>query len=147
MLSTPQAIVTFVMFVLAFTMMLASTFLIPSPSGAMGKFFAVLIVFATIPLFLLQTYTVNCMVVGDCNIWTWVVTTIIVIVTLMYIITAIMSIIKHRKSCNEPSAESTTPTSTSSSASSPPPVVSKATTPATSATTTTSATSSINVKP
>ena len=45
----------------------------------------VVIFFVGVPFLLLQVYTVNCVVVGTCDIYGWIITSIAIITTLTYL--------------------------------------------------------------
>lgn len=134
---SPQALVTLLTFVLVFIMMMITLFVIPNDSGVKGKavlFLTYLLIF--VPIFFLQTYSINCMVVGDCGNWSWLLTFFIVILSLFYIVLAFFGIMKVKKDKqDEPAVTTTTPTTTTPTA-----TTSTTTTPTTTTPTTTTPT-------
>lgn len=95
---SPQALVTLLTFVLVFIMMMIALFVIPNDNGVKGKamlFLTYILIF--VPIFFLQTYSINCMVVGDCGIWSWILTFFVVILSLFYIVLAIFGIVGAKK--------------------------------------------------
>ena len=57
----------------------------------------VLLIALIVPIMLMQLYSVNCMVTGDCNSWSWFLVAVAVLCTLVYIIGFINSIINLKK--------------------------------------------------
>jgi quinol-cytochrome oxidoreductase complex cytochrome b subunit len=63
-----------------------------------AKFFMLLIILLFVfPLALLQLYAVNCMLEGNCVIFTWILVIIILFYTLFYIGSFIYNLVKLRK--------------------------------------------------
>jgi hypothetical protein len=58
----------------------------------------VFIILFVIPFAIIQTYSINCMISGNCSIFSWALAGAILVCTVLYIIYVIMHISKEKRS-------------------------------------------------
>ena len=116
---SPQALTSLVFMAIAFIMMIIAIIAIPSASGFFGKVVVLLVgIFLFVRTTFLYAYSINCMVEGNCNIFSWIVTALVIFFTLVYVVYASYSIHTHRKQAQAArqtvttttTAQTTTPT-------------------------------------
>lgn len=100
---SPQAGVALTFMGIAMIMLFIAIFTIPSgTAGFYGKIMTLLVALLVfLPVVFIQAYSINCMVEGNCNIFSWIVTAIIIIFSLLYVVVAIRSIYLVRKQKSE----------------------------------------------
>lgn len=97
-----QALTILVCNFIIFVLLLANTF-IPrkSPSDSekrmskSGSF--IVLFFLVLPFMLLSVYSVNCMIVGQCTTWTWILSALVICVAFLYIVGFVQMIIIKKK--------------------------------------------------
>lgn len=57
----------------------------------------VFIIIVIIPLTIIQTYSINCMMTGNCNVFSWTLALLLVLCTIFYIIYLINNIRKEKR--------------------------------------------------
>ena len=61
---------------------------------------SVIVLIVLIPIVFMQVYSLNCMVSGDCKMWSWTLASVAVLITQVYIIGFISMIIRMKKAPN-----------------------------------------------
>jgi len=94
MIISKQAIILMVCNFIVLMLLLLNTLITKTPNRV-----AILIVLFLIilPFMLLQIYSLNCMVTGECYAWTWIIATIAVVFTILYVIGFIIMIRRLKK--------------------------------------------------
>jgi len=91
MLVSKQAIILMICNFIVFMLLLSNTFIskIPNRTAILLVLFLLIL-----PFMLLQIYSLNCMVTGECYTWTWIIAAIAVVFTILYVIGFIIMIKK-----------------------------------------------------
>jgi len=64
----------------------------------MGNIVLLIVVLLGIPLALLFAYDINCLVVGNCNLWSWIRTVLYLLVVVLSIVVTVLSLVRKDKS-------------------------------------------------
>lgn len=97
-----QALTILICNFIIFILLLANTF-IPRKSASdaekrMTKTGSFIVLFLLVlPFMLLSVYSVNCMIVGQCTTWTWIISAFVIFVAFLYIIGFIQMIMIKKK--------------------------------------------------
>lgn len=97
-----QALTILICNFVIFILLLANTF-IPrkNPSDAekrMSRSGSFIVLFLLVlPFMLLSVYSVNCMIVGQCTTWTWILSAFVILIAFLYIVGFIQMIIIKKK--------------------------------------------------
>jgi len=63
----------------------------------MGSIVLLIVVLLGIPLALLFAYDINCLVVGNCNLWSWIRTVLYLLVVVLSIVVTVLSLVRKDK--------------------------------------------------
>jgi NADH:ubiquinone oxidoreductase subunit 3 (subunit A) len=61
------------------------------------SYIIILLLFVILPFMVMQIYSLNCMVTGECHAWSWTLSVIAAIFTFLYVIGFIAMIMKIKK--------------------------------------------------
>jgi membrane protein implicated in regulation of membrane protease activity len=63
----------------------------------MGSIVLLIVVLLGIPLALLFAYDINCLVVGNCNLWSWIRSILYLLVVVLSIVVTVLSLVRKDK--------------------------------------------------
>lgn len=97
MLLSYQAMTILVCNFVIFILLLANTF-IPRKDQTISKTSSFLVLFLLVlPFMILSVYSVNCMIVGQCTTWSWIISAFVIFIAVLYIIGFIQMILIKKK--------------------------------------------------
>lgn len=91
MIISKQAIILMICNFIVFMLLLLNTFITKTPSRI---YIIIVLFFIILPFMLLQIYSLNCMVTGECYAWSWIIAYIAIAFTVLYVIGFIVMIRK-----------------------------------------------------
>jgi predicted tellurium resistance membrane protein TerC len=63
----------------------------------MGNLMLLLVVLIGVPLALLFAYDINCLVVGNCNVWSWIRTLLYVVFSVISVVVIVQLMVRQQK--------------------------------------------------
>lgn len=97
-----QTIIVAVCLIVVFLFMLANVFVSSGPVFQKSKLVDLLIVFIIVlPSFFFNTYAVNCMLEGNCDVFVWCLVGLAIIVTAIYILLSVRRMIDAKRNLKE----------------------------------------------
>lgn len=94
MIISKQAIILMICNFIVFMLLLLNTFITKTPNRTA---IIVVLFLLILPFMLLQIYSLNCMVTGECYAWSWIIAYIAIAFTVLYVIGFIIMIRKIKK--------------------------------------------------
>lgn len=94
MIISKQAIILMICNFIVFMLLLLNTFITKTPNrtGIIVVLFLLIL-----PFMLLQIYSLNCMVTGECYAWSWIIAYIAIAFTVLYVIGFVVMIQRLKK--------------------------------------------------
>lgn len=89
-----QGLVLLVCNMIVFIMIVANIFVSKKSNWVMSLFLLCVLI---IPIMAIQVYSLNCMVTGDCRLWSWTLVAFVIVFTLLYIIGFLSMIVKMKQ--------------------------------------------------
>lgn len=102
MIISKQAIILMICNFIVFMLLLFNTFI---TKGSNRNAIIIVLFLMILPFMILQIYSLNCMVTGECYVWSWIIAYISIAFTVLYVIGFIIMIRKLKQSGPEQEAK------------------------------------------